>query len=135
MTPTANCGCRVVTQETPAYGLVLQVVLAPGQSPDSWNHVRDVLEGEVERRRPQALLIDLQALDSLYGAPLIGALVAGAVAMRKLGPDRRARIVAPAHIAGPLAKAIRLAKIEKLFGGRIYADIESALRDQDGVRG
>ncbi len=134
MTATEDFGCRARVHESPTHGRVLEIVLAASQSPDSWKHVREVLEEEVDRQHPQSLVIDLRALGSLYGAPLTGALVVGAAAMQKLGPDRRTRIVATAQIARALERVIRMAKVDALFGGRIYPDSESALRGQDRVQ-
>jgi hypothetical protein len=131
--PGPEFGCRTTVQEDPIHGRVLHVVLARNQTVDSWKHVRETLQDAVDRARPQRLLIDLRDLASLYGAPLIGVLAVGAAAMRKLGTDRRTRIVAHGRIADSLGSTIRIAKIDMLFGGRIHPDTDSALRDQGEI--
>jgi hypothetical protein len=113
---------------------VLEIVLAASQNPDSWKHVREVLEREVKRQRPESLVIDLSAFDSVYGMALVGALVVGAAAMRQLGTDRRTRLVARAHVAGRLAEVLRIAKMDVLFDGRIYSDVEAALEEPSRYR-
>ncbi|HZL84105.1 MAG TPA: hypothetical protein VFD07_01875 [Candidatus Krumholzibacteria bacterium] len=131
MSATDDVGCRATIHESPAYGRVLEIVLAASQSPNSWNNAREVIRREVDRGDPQGLVIDLRALDSLYGAPLLGVLVEGAEALRKRGVERRTRIVATVQIAGPLANAIRIARMDFLFDEKIYPDLESAVIGQD----
>ena len=120
-------GSRTSVHESPIYGRVLEIALIGSQSQEVSAQSRQVLEGEIDRHRPRYLVIDLRRFDSKFGMDLLGALVAGGVAMRKLGAERQTRILARGPTAEMLDRAIRLAKIDVLFAGRTYPDLESAL--------
>jgi hypothetical protein len=120
---------RVDVHETPIHGRVLEIALAPSQGSDSWNRLHKELAQEVDRERPQSLVIDLRELDSPCGTPLIWALLGATAAMRKLGQDRRTRIVATGPIAETVARDIKLSRREAEFGAIVYPDPEAALNE------
>src|SRR6185369_5906344 len=120
---------RVAVHETPTHGRVLEIALAPSQGSDSWNRLHAELAQEVDRERPRSLVIDLRELDSPCGTPLMWALLGATAAMRKLGHDRRTRIVATGPIAETVARDVRLSRWEAEFGAIIYPDPETALNE------
>ncbi len=127
MSETQEFGSRTSVHESPIYGRVLEIALTGSQSREVSTRGRQILEGEVDRHHPEYLVIDLRGFDSKFGNDLLGALVAGAAAMRKLGAERQTRILARGRTAETLERVIRLAKINSLFGGRTYPALESAL--------
>ena len=134
MSETQEFSSRTNIYESPICGRVLEIALAGSQSQEVSSRGRKILEQEVARHRPQYLVINLLGFDSVFGPGLLGALVVGAAAMDKLGTGRKTRILAAGRTAATLDRALRLARLESLFGGRIHSDLESALGQTAGMQ-
>ena len=131
---TQEFSSRTKIYESPKWGRVLEIALAGSQSQEVSSRGRKILEEEVARHRPQYLVINLLGFDSLFGNDLVGALVTGAAVMRKLGAERQTRILAAGRTAATLERVLPLMRMESLFGGRIHADLESALEQTAGMQ-
>jgi hypothetical protein len=105
---------------------VLKVELASAQTVETWAVVRAVLEQEIGHHRPQLLILDVRALQSIDGVPIIDALAAGAQTMRELGSDRQTTILATSGMAHDLGQALRRARFDALFDG-FHPDLLAAV--------
>jgi hypothetical protein len=117
---------RTEIHESPIYGRVLEIALAGSYSHELLSRARKIIEEEVARHQPQCLVISLLEVDTVYGHYLLGPIVAGTLAMQKLGGGRKWGIVAAGRTAASLDKSIRICKLESIFGGT-HSDLESAL--------
>jgi hypothetical protein len=128
MPETQEFASWTMVHESPIHGRVLEIALAGSQSQEVSSRGRKILVDEVARIRPQYLVINLLEFNSVFGNDLLGALVAGAVSMRELGTERETRILAVGRTAATLDRILPIARLESVFGGRTYSDLESALR-------
>jgi len=105
----------------------LEVVIAGAFSHEGWKQSREKLDKEMNRYRPQWLVINLLGYKYIIEANAVGALVSGGLAMRKLGGGRKTRVLAKGRTAASLRKWIRVARLGELIGEEPYSAIESAL--------
>jgi hypothetical protein len=118
---------RTQIHEHPAYGRVLEIELIGSEGEERPFPGTKVIQEEVARHRPQYLVINLLEFERPFGNALIGGLVSGVVAMQKLGRDRRTGLVATGRTAAELDRILPLIKLAPMFGGRTFADLDSAL--------
>ena len=95
--------------------------------------LRPLLRVGVEDYQPDCLVIDIRGLN--FGPQILEALVGAAHAMRRLGEKRQTRLLAAGEKGEWLDKVIRLTKVESLFRGKVFADLDSALGKTSGSNG
>ena len=124
--PFQEFSSRTEIHESPIYGRVLEIALAGSYSHELLSRARKIIEEEVARHQPRYLVINLLEVDTVYGGYLLGPILAGAVAMQKLGGGRKTGIVAAGRTAASVDKILSISKLESIFG-RTHSDLESAL--------
>ena len=120
--------CRLRARDVPGAGRVLEAVLTGEPDRNSWKEMHRLLHEKVAHRSPQVLVLDLRALDGMVGSALLGALVAGARAMKDAGQPGGTRIVAGGAFARRLEEVLRVCGLAPVFG-RIHPDLTSALAE------
>ena len=72
-------------------------------------------------------MIDIRRYSGVCGAAVIGAIVVGAHAMRKLGNVHETRVLATGKSADAMQEWIRVAGLAPLIGEQVYSERASAL--------
>jgi hypothetical protein len=116
-------------------GRILVVSIEGSSTLEISHQIRLTLEREVEENDPLALVINLTKFHSRFGNDFLGALIAGAVAMRKQGSGRPTRIVSRGRTADVLSRCLAIGKVLGVFGGELHTDVESALNTIDSNEG
>jgi hypothetical protein len=127
---------RTEIREIANLGRVLEIALAGSDSSVVAARGGAIVEKEVAEQQPRYLVINLLGFNARFGNlnDVVRVLVAGAVSMRKLGPDRQTRILAAGPTAAELDKLLRLVGAESVFGEGIHSNLESALEQTTKIR-
>jgi hypothetical protein len=112
---------------------VIEIALAGTRSQVVSSRGKKILEQEVAQHCPQGLVINLREFNSIFGNDLLGALVTGAAAMRKLGAERPTRLVAVGKTAAALQRILPLTRLDTVFGPTVHSDFESAVRSMPSI--
>jgi len=119
--------CRTMVHVNPDQGRVLLLTLVSPELHEITTHCCDVLNQEVDQHSPDCLVIDLLGYDSIVGPHIMNLLANGALALRKLEGRRKARVLATGNTAGKLRRVLSLTRLDLIYSGEVYPDLESAL--------